>query len=143
MKLLTAKVTRAPKIVETKHGQRFVFDVQIDGETQAVWGPPAMIPAAKTGEFITLGRDSKNKLHLVEGDNTPVTATKTTPEPAQDYTLDSSTKKAIASYINQQTDLLQFCWQQAEAIEGPCTEDSVEKLAVTLYLSAQRKFNLA
>jgi hypothetical protein len=140
MKLLTAKVTRAPKIVSTKHGERFVFDVEIDGETQAIWGPPSMIPTAKNGEFVTLGRDSKNKLHIVEGANTPVTATETTA--ANPYTLDKDTKKAIASYISQQKDLLQFCWQQAEAIEGPQTEDSIEKLAVTLYLSAQRKFGL-
>ena len=147
MQLLTATVKSQPREVSTKFGQRSVMDVTLpNGQEQAIWGPanfPAIINC-RNGQNVPIAVDSKGKYHVVEGQTAPaVTAQPTQTAAANAYSLDPDTKKAIAEYLKQQKDLLQFCWQQAETIEGPQTEDSIEKLAVTLYLSAQRKFGLA
>lgn len=44
--------------------------------------------------------------------------------------------------FTQQRDLLAFCLEQPATIPQAQTDESVEKLGVTLYLSAQRKFKL-
>lgn len=154
MQLLAATVSKAPRRVQTRFGDRLVCDIVLpDGSETAIWGPVNYAPLEylERGQAVTVSRDSKGKVSIVENHLTHpgMTApaipqqTQTNPAPAANaYSLDPDTKKAIAQYVTQQKDLLQFCWQQAETIEGPQTEDVVQKLAVTLYLSAQRKFSL-
>ena len=89
---------------------------------------------------VTLAQDSKGKLSLVDNPVSTVIAPKTEPN---NHQFDKAQKQEIASYIGQQKELLQFCWKEALMIEGPCTEESIEKLVMALYLSAQRKFKLA
>jgi hypothetical protein len=136
--------------VTTKYGDRLVLDVLgDDGKEHSIWRPAtdSQLPKIANGERVSLGVDSKGKAHLLETLADKVQA----PEPSKpetvapatnNYSLDSATKQAIAEYLKGQKDLLQFCWIQAETIEGPQTEDSIEKLAMALYISAQRKFNL-
>ena len=57
--------------------------------------------------------------------------------------FDKAQKQEIASYVSQQKELLQFCWKEASMIDGPSTEESIEKLTMALFLSAQRHFKLA
>ena len=144
MQLLTATAKGKARQVNTRYGDRLVLDaLGQDGREYTIWRPGTdnQLPRISNGERISLGIDSQGKCHLLE------TPANTPTEPAttanDSYSLDKESKQAIAAYITQQKDLLQFCWQQAETIEGPQTEDSIEKLAVTLYLSAQRKFGLA
>ena len=53
-------------------------------------------------------------------------------------------KRQIAAYIDEQSDLLRFCWITAKVkLENIATdEESFRTAASTLYLSAQRKFGL-
>jgi len=156
MQLLPATVAKPPRQVKTKYGDRLVCDVLLqDGSESAIWAPVGYAPIEylEQGQVVTVSRDSNGKVSIVENHAThPGMVAPTLPQqtpqvnssqPANAYTLDGQTKKEIAEYLKQQKDLLQFCWQQAESIEGPQTEDCIEKLAVTLYLSAQRKFKLA
>lgn len=150
MQLLAATVSKAPRQVKTKYGDRLVCDVKLpDGTETAIWGPVNYAPLEylERGQAVTVSRDSKGKVSIVENhlthpDMIAPDIDQPTPTAANPHSLDPETKKAIAQYVTQQKDLLQFCWQQAETIEGPQTEDVVQKLAVTLYLSAQRKFSL-
>jgi len=144
MQLLPATVAKPPRQVKTKYGDRLVCDVLLqDGSESAIWAPVGYAPIEylEQGQVVTVSRDSNGKVSIVENHATHPEMEKPLPV-AESYTLDGETKKAIAEYLKQQKDLLQFCWQQAESIEGPQTEDCIEKLAVTLYLSAQRKFKL-
>jgi hypothetical protein len=147
MQLLPATVSKPPREVTTKYGQRLVCDVLLqDGSESAIWAPVGYAPIEylEQGQVVTVSRDSRGKVSIVENHAIYPDDIPSVPEvpPKTSHTLDGQTKKEIAEYIKQQKDLLQFCWQQAESVQGPQTEDCVEKLAVTLYLSAQRKFKL-
>ncbi|MFM7438434.1 MAG: hypothetical protein ACKO2V_07485 [Snowella sp.] len=149
MKLLTATLVKNPRSVNTKFGPKIVADCKLDnGEDVTLWQPEnSQIINYGNGSKLTLTVDSKGKYHWVETENE--TAITSKPESNQteqiktDYSLSKTDKQAIASYIQQQRDLLAFCWEQAKSIPGHESEDTTEKLAATLYLSAQRKFNLA
>lgn len=142
MKLLTATLVKNPRIVDTKFGQKCVTDCKLDdGQTITLWQPPtSKLINYSSGERISLTVDHKGKHHFLENGNDDAIAAKTEPT---NHKLSNTQKKEIAQYIEQQKDLLAFCWQQACAIDDIQSEDSIQKLAVTLYLSAQRKFNLA
>lgn len=141
MQLLTAQVVKPARVVDTKFGQRFVLDIDINGQTEAIWGPSNKVPTAQYGQTINVGRDSKGKLHLIE--SAPVIDNGKALAPTQPQGMTPETKKAIAQYVQDQRDLLAFCLDQAATIPQAQTDESVEKLGVTLYLSAQRKFKLA
>jgi hypothetical protein len=142
MKLLAATIQKSPRIVNTKFGPKIVTDCKLDdGQTITLWQPPtSKLINYGTGERISLTVDSKGKHHFIENGNDDAIAPKTEPT---NHKLSNAQKKEITSYIEQQKDLLAFCWQQACSIDDIQSEDSIQKLAVTLYLSAQRKFNLA
>ena len=141
MKLLTAQVTKQARQVATKYGDRLVTDCKLpDGQEVTLWQPiTSTIINYGTGQKICLSVDSKGKYHLVENDNGEPVFKDSEPN----HKLSNAQKKEIASYIEQQKDLLAFCWQQACQIDDIQSEDTIQKMAVTLYLSAQRKFNLA
>lgn len=151
MKLLTARLIENPKVVTTKYGARMVADAQTtDGEKLSVWRPEndQTLGSLRSGAQVVLSLDSKGKVNLI--DNPPETMTPQLPpaptetKPAGNkHALSPETKREIADYVTQQKDLLSYCWQQAATIPGVSEEQTLEKLAVTLYLSAQRRFNLA
>jgi hypothetical protein len=141
MQLLTATVKSPPRTVTTKYGERSVMDVTLpNGQEQAIWGP-ANFPAianCRNGQSVAIALDSKGKYHVVE--DKPVKTAGTETEPVG---MTPELKKTIAQYVTEQRDLLAFCLDQAATIPQAQTDDCVQKLGVTLYLSAQRKFNLA
>ena len=53
-------------------------------------------------------------------------------------------KKTIASYIQQQSDLLNYCLEvsRAKYSDKVQSEESLRTLATTLFITTQRKFNL-
>lgn len=139
MQLLTAKVKSQPRVVETRFGVRSVMDVTLpDGQEQAIWGPENFHPivTCKPGQSVPVALDSKGKYHVVENEKPGVVE-------VSQAQLSPEQKREIAQYITQQRDLLAFCLDQAATIPQAQTDESVEKLGVTLYLSAQRKFKLA
>ena len=142
MKLLTAMIQKAPRIVDTKFGKKCVTDCKLDdGQTITLWQPPtSKLINYGSGERVSLTVDSKGKHHFLETEKVMAISPKIEPT---NHKLSNTEKKEIASYIEQQKDLLAFCWQQACSIDDIQSEDTIQKMAVTLYLSAQRKFNLA
>jgi hypothetical protein len=150
MQLLAATVSKAPRQVKTKYGDRLVCDVTLpDGTETAIWGPVNYAPLEylEQGQAVTVSKDSKGKVHIIENHLTHPEMT----APAIDqgtklagqHGLTADQKREIAQYITQQRDLLAFCLDQAATIPQAQTDDSVQKLGVTLYLSAQKRFNLA
>jgi hypothetical protein len=140
MQLIQAQLTSSPRTVQTKFGLKVVADA-IDlnsGEHLTVWRPEGdRLSKLSPNARVVLAKDSKGKVILV--DNPP---SKSRSIPANAAALSNEQKREIADYVQQQRALLAFCWKQALLIPGPTQEDVVEKLAVTLYLSTQRKFNL-
>lgn len=157
MQLFHATVSKAPRQVSTKYGERVVCDVLLpDGSESAVWGPVGYAPLEylERGQAVTVGRDSKGKISIVENHpmypesekpipQLPQAAPTETQTAGNKHALSPETKREIADYVTQQKDLLSYCWQQAATIPGVSEEQTLEKLAVTLYLSAQRRFGLA
>lgn len=158
MQLLAATVSKAPRQVKTKYGDRLVCDVLLqDGTETAIWSPVGYAPIEflERGQEVTVSRDSKGKVHIIENhlthpemvapkfNNSPVPTIDQGTKLAGEHGLSTDQKREIAQYITQQRDLLAFCLDQAATIPQAQTDDSVQKLGVTLYLSAQRKFKLA
>lgn len=150
MQLLAATVSNPPREVVTKYGPRRVVDVTLpDGSQTAIWGPVDYAPLEylEQGQSVTVSRDSKGKVHIIENHLThPGMVAPSIDQGAKlsgEHGLTVGQKREIAQYITQQRDLLAFCLDQASTIPQAQTEESVEKLGVTLYLSAQRKFKLA
>lgn len=65
-------------------------------------------------------------------------------DPTKFHQLPPQKKKEIADYLDQQADLLAYCWKIAnDKLKGTAfEEESVRCFASTLYISAQRKFGL-
>lgn len=141
MKLLTAKITNSPRLVNTKYGQKVVTDCTLDnGEKVTLWQPEnSQIINYGNGSKIQLTLDSKGKYHWVESTNE--TAIATNPEPNQSSELSNTEKREIAEFITQQTKLFSFCYQQTALIDNLPNEDR-RAVATTLYLGAVKKFNL-
>ena len=146
MKLLTATLVKNPRSVKTKFGPKIVADCKLEtGEDVTLWQPEnSQIINYGNGSKLTLTLDSKGKYHWIETENNhaPEKAIAPKTEP-NNHKFNKTQKQEIASYVSQQKELLQFCWKEASMIDGPCTEESIEKLTMALYLSTQRRFNLA
>ena len=69
-------------------------------------------------------------------------STSTPAAQAQSTVLSAEQKRAIAEYIQQQGDVLAYCWDTALAKfqQKVQTEESLRQLATTLYLSAKDRF---
>jgi hypothetical protein len=142
MQLLTATLTKPARPVTTKYGDRTVADIRLpDGTETAIWRPAndQSLANLTTGQPVTVAKDHKGKINLIESQPTP------TIDNGHNLAgqLTNDQKRDIAQYITQQRDLLAFCLDQAASIPQAQTDESVEKLGVTLYLSAQKKFGLA
>jgi hypothetical protein len=139
--LITARVKYAagqPRA--TQYGMRINALLTLpDGTEHRLWGQPddREIAALKKGQQVQLLHDGKGYKLIPNNPPTqakqPV-ATELTPEQ----------KWAIAEYVTGQADLLKFCWTTATAkLEGLATEEeSIRCAASSLYIAAQRKFNL-
>lgn len=149
MQLLGATVSKPSRKVSTKYGDRLVCDVRLeDGTESAIWGPVDYAPLEylERGQAVTVSRNSKGKVSIVENHLThPEMTAPALPQTitASAQGMTSEQKKMIAQYVTEQRDLLSFCLDQAATIPQAQTDDSVQRLGVTLYLSAQKKFGLA
>ena len=139
--LITARVKYgAGQPRETQYGMRINALLTLpDGTEHRVWGKPEdqAIASLKKGQQVQLLHDGKG--YKLVADNQPAQvkqpiAIELTPEQ----------KRAIANYVNGQADLLKFCWTTVAAkLDGLATEEeSIRCAAASLYIAAQRKFNL-
>jgi len=146
MQLLAARVSKAPRQVKTKYGDRLVCDVTLpDGTETAIWGPVNYAPLEylERGQAVTVSRDSKGKVHIIENHLThPEMTAPTIPQPAApSQGIDPDTKRAIADYVTEQAKLFGFCLSQASTIQG-LQPDDIRPVATTLYLATQKRFGL-
>jgi hypothetical protein len=139
--LITARVKYgAGQPRETQYGMRINTLLTLpDGTEHRVWGKPddPEIASLKKGQQVQLLHDGKG--YKLIADNPPAqvnqpVATELTP----------AQKRAIAEYVTGQADLLKFCWTTAAVkLGGIATEEeSIRCAAASLYIAAQRKFNL-
>ncbi len=144
MKLTTAIISSNPREVATKFGQRTVIDaIRTDtNETIAIWRPPNDRYVQKLGkdDRVSIAIDEKGKLTLVEEESPASSEPSPSPSSTANLPLSLSEKKQIASYIQEMAKLYGFCLQQADSL-GTIDKDR-QAIATTLFLSAQKKFNL-
>jgi hypothetical protein len=142
MQLIQAIVKSQPRTVETKFGQRSVMDVCLpNGQEQAIWGPAnfSAIMNCRNGQTVPIAVDSKGKYHVVEGQPT-------TPPPAdappQPQGMTPETKKAIAQFVGEMGDLYRYCYETAGEKLATAPNEAKQAMASSLFIAAQRKFNL-
>ncbi len=144
MKLTTAIISSNPREVTTKFGQRTVIDaIRTDtNETIAIWRPPNDRYVQKLGkdDRVSIAIDEKGKLTLVEEESPASSEPSPSPSSTANLPLSLSEKKQIASYIQEMAKLYGFCLQQADTLVA-INEDK-QAIATTLFLIAQKKFNL-
>ena len=148
MQLLPATVSKAPRQVKTKYGDRLVCDVSLpDGSQAPIWAPVGYAPIEylEQGQAVTVSRDSKGKVSIIENHLThpdmKAPTVPTTPQPTPSQGIDPDTKRAIADYVTEQAKLFGFCLSQAATIQGIQAED-IRPVATTLYLATQKRFGL-
>lgn len=119
-----------------------------DGSEETLWFsqgrvPHSTLPKGATVQLLFEERDGKMTRKLI--DNSQSTPTTQTSQAKTTTTLLSpERKREIMEYLNQQSDLLAFCWDTAlgKFQHKVQSEESLRDLATTLYLSAKDKFNL-
>jgi UDP-N-acetylmuramyl tripeptide synthase len=147
MKLLTATLVKNPRSVTTKYGPKIVADCKLDnGEEVTLWQPEnSQIINYDNGSKLTLTLDSKGKYHWVESENevgVTVTPTKTETNQTQYQGMSNETKKQVASYITEMSNLFNFCLKQVDQTIENITPDDRRAIATTLFVSAQKKYSL-
>ena len=144
MKLLQATLVKNPRSVNTKFGPKIVADCKLDnGEDVTLWQPEnSQIINYGNGSKLTLTFDSKGKYHWLETENETVIAPKIESNQTQYQGMTNETKKQVASYVTELSNLFNFCLKQVDnTVENIAPEDR-RAIATTLFLSAQKKYSL-
>lgn len=142
MQLITATLTENPKAITTKYGEKCVADALTEtGETVAVWRPAndPVLMKFRQGDRVSLAKDSKGKISLIDN---PSPASATVPTASTSTGLDPETKKAIAAYIEEMGSLYSFCYTTATNKLADAPNEAKQAMASSLFIAAQRKFNL-
>lgn len=131
------------------HGDRINAVVTLDnGEEVKLWGKPddQSLLSLRKGQTVNLIYDGKNyKLVNSQPASTSQPAINSqTPAPVASSELSKEQKRMIAEYIEGRADLLKYCWTTAKVKLGDITtdEESLRCAASTLFIAAQKKFNL-
>ncbi len=133
MQLLSGLVKKNPRIVSTQWGEKRVIDIQIDGKDEALWLLPDKGESIKKGDTLSLIRDDKGKLKMI--DSAP-----TQEKTAKGYTpLTGDTKREIAAYIEDISSLYSYC---LKSVPDSVPDENRTAVATTLFLSTKQKFNL-
>jgi hypothetical protein len=151
MKLLNATLAENPKAITTKYGDKTVADVITEtGETVAVWRPAndSTLMGLRRGDRVTIAKDSKGKISLIDNAASPSTTTQPTQPATQTQSpqtggMTPETKKAIAAYVEEMGSLYSFCYTTAAAKLAEAPNEAKQAMASSLFIAAQRKFNLA
>jgi hypothetical protein len=145
MQVLTATVKTQPREVNTKFGQRSVMDVTLpNGQEQAIWGPAnfAAIANCYQGQSVAIAVDSKGKYHIVEDSQPAAVPAVTQTQPAKPEGMTPESKKAIAAYVEEMGSLYAFCYTTAAVKLAEAPNEAKQAMASSLFIAAQRKFNL-
>lgn len=140
----------AGKIFEGEWGPRQSVTLQLpDGTEEKIWFKPGMEPhsSLQKGQPVKVlvsavpGKNGKHQYTFIS-DN-PVSQP-SSPAPKKSAILSDEDKRNVAEYIEQQSKLLKFCLTTAQKECGEIcpSEEGIRSLGVSLYIAAQRKFNL-
>jgi hypothetical protein len=130
------------------HGDRINAVVTLDnGEEVKLWGKPddQALVSLRKGQSVNLIYDGKNyKLVNSQPAATSQPANTSQTSLVANSELSKEQKHAIAEYIEGRADLLKYCWTTAKLKLGDVTtdEESLRCAASTLFIAAQKKFNL-
>lgn len=149
MKLIEAEVKYPPgRTFPSKYGagsQQNIVVVQDNGQESTIWfaAGHAAYTELRRGDRAQFVQDNKGKLQLLAVDEY-APSTPAPSQPQQSAELSPDRKREIAAYIQEQAKLYAFCFGQAtEALKHyEPTEETLRAMASTLYISAQRKFNI-
>ena len=150
MKLITGIVNSYGRNVTTKYGDRSVVDVLINGQKEAVWGSSNChdIVGRHPGERITLGQDSKGKLHIIEhaGSNLadptnsyPTAPLPSTPKVAIAPPTQPSKDMDINCLIERHASIMAKCVREIKGQLGDVSEETIQKYATSLYIQISRQ----
>ena len=124
--------------------QNLVLQME-DNTEETIWftqgrTPHAILPKGTAVQVLFEERDGKMTRKLLDNSSSAPT---TQPPQAKTNLLSTAQKREIAEYINQQGDLLAYCYDTVvgKFQQKVQTEESFRCLATTLYLSAKEKFN--
>lgn len=136
--------TRAP--MDYSGRLRINAVVTINGEDVKLWGDPNdAIASLVKGQTVTVLWDGKG-WKLAEQPTqqlTPPTAANPMGRAIPSGEIPSEMKPAIAAYITQMADLYAFGYSQAKrALPTDTPDAAVQAAASTVFIAAQRKFNV-
>jgi WD40 repeat protein len=144
MKLIQAQIIKAPRLVQTKYGPRVVADCRNveTGEDVTVWRPHGDgLLNLSVNSKVTLTQDSKGKINLVDNPSPAPISPKTDNKPSYQG-MNPDTKREIASYVTEMSNLFNFCLKQVDmTVENISSEDR-RAIATTMFLSAQKRYGL-
>lgn len=146
MKLIEAKVKGQPRNVSTKHGERSVMDcITADGESLTVWRPAgdSEVMTRANGERVTLSRDSKGKISLVE---TARSRAEQQWQSAPTVKLAHRSERSadIADYIERLGKLYSHCFKTASAqlADSELGRPQIKDVSTTLFIQTVKHFDL-
>jgi hypothetical protein len=147
MKLIEAKVKGQPRTVTTKHGERSVMDcITADGESITVWRPAGDVEvmARANGERVTLSRDSKGKISLVETARSRAEKQWQQPEGGVRLGHRSERTADIADYIERLGKLYSYCYRAASGAlaNSELDKSEIRDVSTTLFMQTVRHFDL-
>lgn len=146
----------AGKMFETQYGQRVNAVVTLEnGEEAKLWGNPDdhELKQLRKGQAVQLVKDTKG-YKLVGSSPAPSPQSPVPTGSAVPPILESEQgREQIKTYVKWQAKLLKQCYgevlnqfctpdKNGEMLLDPTDAESVRSLAVTLYIAAQRKYNL-
>lgn len=142
MKLIQATVTKAPREVTTKYGDRVVLDcVTHAGEQVTVWHKAGdrEVLGRCPNERVTLAVDSKGKYSVIEHAQAHVSSV-SHPEP------NTNTSKAddIRDYTQKLAKLYSHCFRtvNAEMKDSGLPIEALKDISTSLFIQTTRKFEL-
>lgn len=141
MNMTQATVTKAPRLVNTKFGERIVFDALVAGREEAIWNPAApdkeWILGLSEGEVIPAAIDRKGKIHLVDPAPQP-----TQHRPAAAPQAQPSQVQAIEQFVGKNVQLYRHCWGQVAGSFDGLSEESIRAISTTIYLQTVKEFDI-
>lgn len=145
---ILAVVEAIGRVKEGQYGQYqsiLISRYDVQGEDGKFWKSLKSSDAAKIRKgqqlwLIPTTRDGKETfdIELID-DALPAPQRQ---QSSDSFTLDNERKRQIAAYLDQAGDLLAFCRKTAAQKLEDAPEEAIQAATATLFIAAQRKFNL-
>jgi hypothetical protein len=141
MQLLSAEITKKPRQVTTKFGDRVVVDAIANHKEVTIWrrGGDDYALSLKVGQKVSITEDSKGKFNLVDNIEPYPQETPKTPDIGQNGRSDE-----IKDYIQRLGKLYAYCYKTATNEMGSLItdEDELRAIATSLFIATTKHFDL-